>query len=123
MREKRADPEASDTMLVLRIAFDAEVIEWRGPSPFFFAAIPPHHVGEIGEAARSVSYGWGMVPVRATIGVFTFTTALFPRDAGYLLPLKDAVRRKVGVVLGDTARIVLEIHSPSDGLPRPTRAP
>lgn len=107
----------TDKALVLRIAFTATVIEWRGPSPFFFAAVPPGDVAGIREAARSVSYGWGMVPVRATVGTFAFTTALFPRDDGYLLPLKDAVRRRAGLVLGDTADISLEVHVRRDRLP------
>ena len=117
MRDTRADPEATDTTLVLRIAFTAEVIEWRGPSPFFFAAIPPRHVAEIREAARSVSYGWGMVPVRVAIDGFAFTTALFPRDDGYLLPLKDAVRRQAGIVPGEGVRFVMDVHGDHDRLP------
>jgi Domain of unknown function (DUF1905) len=117
MPDHRADPDLFDATPLLRIAFAAEVIEWRGPSPFFFAAIPPDHFADVREAARSVSYGWGMVPVRVTIGGFAFTTALFPRDDGYLLPLKDAVRRRAEVVLGDPADIELEIHADRDRLP------
>jgi hypothetical protein len=50
-----------------------------------------------------------MIPVEAVIGGVTFTTSLFPKDGGYLLPIKDAVRAKVGITADDTIRIGLSI--------------
>ncbi|ALJ11274.1 DUF1905 domain-containing protein [Sphingopyxis macrogoltabida] len=91
------------------IAFDAEIIEWRGPAPFLFAAIPDAHVGAIRYAALSESYGWGVVPVVARIGASDFTTSLFPRDGGYLLPVKVAVQRAEGVRLGDRVAVSLRV--------------
>ena len=81
--------------------FETELFEWRGPAPFVFAAVPEELVGEIGFAARSVSYGWGVVPVCARIGSCSFTTSLFPRDGGYLLPSKLAVQRSAAIGPGD----------------------
>jgi len=89
--------------------FAATVIYWRGPSPYFYAPVPPEHVGAIQRASKLVTYGWGMIPVEAMIGRITFTTSLFPKDGGYLLPIKDAVRTKVGITAGDTIRIGLSI--------------
>ena len=89
---------------MLQLSFQSNIIEWRGPAPFAFAPIPPEHVAPIAQAARLVSYGWGMIPVEAGIGGVRFTSALFPKDGGYLLPLKDAVRRKAGLTIGDTIR-------------------
>ncbi|MET0436660.1 MAG: DUF1905 domain-containing protein, partial [Devosia sp.] len=43
------------------------------------------------------SYGWGVIPVEAVIGGVVFRTSLFPKEGGYLLPLKDAVRRKIDI--------------------------
>jgi hypothetical protein len=91
------------------ISFDAEVIEWRGPSPFYFAAVPDAHIGEIRWAAQQASYGWGVVPVEASIRGVTFRTSLFPRDGGYLLPLKDAVRKPAGIAPGDTLHVHLRV--------------
>jgi hypothetical protein len=88
-------------------SFEAEVIYWRGPSPFFYAPIPPAPAEEIRRIAKFVTYGWGVIPVEATIGVVTFTTSLFPKDGTYLLPLKVAVRRKLDVTAGD--RIAVEM--------------
>ena len=93
------------------IAFEAAVIEWRGPSPFHFAAVPPEHVGELRYAAQMASYGWGVVPVEAHIGAVTFRTSLFPRDGGYLLPLKDAVRRETGIGIGDKVLVRVTVAS------------
>ena len=52
------------------------------------------------------TYGWGVIPVIARIGEIDFETSLFPKDGGYLLPLKVAVTRPQGIRPGDdvTAR-------------------
>jgi hypothetical protein len=77
--------------------FEAEVIHWRGPAPFYFARIPAEISAEIGAFKKSLTYGWGVIPVEAVIDGVRFSTSLFPKDGGYLLPLKDAVRRKIAV--------------------------
>lgn len=76
-------------------SFVAEVIHWRGPAPFYFARLPEEVARKVGEMAKAVSYGWGVIPVEAAIGDITFRTSLFPKEGGYLLPLKDAVRKKI----------------------------
>ena len=93
------------------LSFTAEIIEWRGPAPFFFAAIPVEQVAGVRRAARTASYGWGVVPVAASINGVTFTTSLFPKDGGYLLPIKVDVRRRSGVTLGDRVAVTLTIGS------------
>ena len=42
-----------------QVAFRGPVIEWRGPAPFHFVAVPDEWYGEVREAARIASYGWG----------------------------------------------------------------
>jgi hypothetical protein len=76
--------------------FDADVIHWRGPAPYYFAAIPSETAQQVAELGKSVSYGWGVIPVTATIDGVTFRTSLIPRHGGYLLPLKDKVRAQLG---------------------------
>ncbi|WP_395334898.1 DUF1905 domain-containing protein [Novosphingobium sp. BL-8H] len=90
-------------------AFAGTVIEWRGPAPFFFVAVPANHVGETRYAARMASYGWGVVPVRAVVNGTAFTTSLFPRDDGYLLPLKLAVRKAGAIGLGDRVSVEIQV--------------
>ena len=94
--------------------FEAEVIYWRGPSPFFFAPLPQDAAEDIRKLSRLVTYGWGMIPVTATIGDVDFYTALFPKDETYLLPLKAAIRRKADITAGDliSVRMTLQPASP-----------
>jgi hypothetical protein len=86
--------------------FSGPVVEWRGPSPYLFVAIPEDDSDDIREAARDVVY-WGQVPVIATIGRTEFTTALFPKDGRYLLPVKVAVQRAEGVGEGDIVQVAM----------------
>ena len=84
------------------------MIEWRGPSPYLFVAIPEDDSDDIREAARDVVY-WGQVPVIAMIGRTEFTTALFPKDGQYLLPVKVAVQRAEGVGEGDIVQVAMRV--------------
>lgn len=96
--------------VLVAIDFDGEVIAWRGPAPFVFVAIPDAFAGEIAYAARQASYGWGVVPVEARIGEVAFTTSLFPRDGGYLLPVKAQVQKRAGVCVGDRVAVGLTVR-------------
>lgn len=78
------------------VVFEGVVVEWRGPAPYYFVRIPEDESAHIKEAARGLEY-WGQVPVVARIGDVEFTTALFPKDGRYLLPVKDQVRRSAGI--------------------------
>ena len=62
---------------------------------------------EIRAAARALTYGWGVIPVEVTIGRTTWRTSLFPKDEGYLVPIKDAVRKAEGLAPGDIAEVRL----------------
>jgi hypothetical protein len=96
---------------MLQLDFSAVVIEWRGPAPFVYARLPPEIAEEIAAVKRAASYGWGAIPVTASIGDVTFTTSLFPKDGTYLLPLRVAVRRQVGMTVGDVIEVELRIGS------------
>ena len=100
----------SDEDAVARFRFDAEIIHWRGPSPFFFAPAPADQVEALRQAARLATYGWGVVPVEAAIGGVTFRTSLFPKDGTYLVPIKAEVRRKTNLTAGDTISVELTIR-------------
>jgi hypothetical protein len=93
----------------MEFRFEAEIIEWRGPAPYFYAPVPEHLVEEVRAVARVATYGWGCVPVTVTIGGVEFTTSLFPKDGTYLVPIKVAVRRKTGVTAGDTIAVTMTI--------------
>lgn len=91
------------------LAFEATIIHWRGPPPYLFAPVPDELVGEVKIASRTASYGWGVVPVTAVIGTTEFSTSLFPRNGGYLLPIKVAVQRAEDVSIGDRVQIAMQI--------------
>jgi hypothetical protein len=91
------------------LEFSGEVFHWRGPSPYHFVRVPEDDCEVLQETAAFVSYGWGMIPVTARIGETTWTTSLFPKDGGYLLPVKDAVRRPEGLVVGDVVTVLLTV--------------
>lgn len=91
------------------IVFETVIIEWRGPAPFLFGPVPDEHVGAIRYAAMTESYGWGVVPVVATIGDTRFATSLFPRDGGYLLPVKVAVQRSEQIGIGDRIAVRMRV--------------
>lgn len=91
------------------LEFDAEVIQWRGPAPYLFAVMPEPEVEELSLIAREVTYGWGCIAATGRVGATEFTTSLFPRNGGYLVPMKVAVQRAEGVELGDVVRIWLRI--------------
>lgn len=94
------------------IAFDGDVIEWRGPAPFVFAVVPPDVVDLVHELASELTYGWGVVPAGVTIGTVRWTTSLFPKDGGYLVPLRTAERRRAEVEVGDTVHLTLTFTAP-----------
>lgn len=93
-------------------SFTTTIIYWRGPAPFFYAPLPPAEAERIREISKFVTYGWGMIPVEATINGVTFTTAMFRKNDTYYLPLKDAVRKKAGVTADDVVSIEMTVQPP-----------
>lgn len=92
-------------------SFEAVLFEWRGPAPFLFAAVPDDLVGEIKFAARQVSYGWGVVPAYVRVEGTAFQTSLFPKDGGFLVPVKVAVQRTTGARAGQRLAFELVIEA------------
>jgi len=95
----------------VELRFSGEITYWRGPAPYYFVPVPDPECTALRAAAASVSYGWGVIPVQARIGDTDFTTSLFPKDGGYLLPLKDAVRRAEDVDEGETVAVELTVDT------------
>lgn len=100
----RQDGKAMD------FGFDGEIWYWRGPSPYHFITVPAGDCARLQSLAADVTYGWGMIPVRARIGATEWQTSLFPKDGGYLLPVKDRVRRAEGVDEGDVVGVRFDVE-------------
>ena len=97
----------------MELRFTGEVWYWRGPAPFHFVTAPDDASGALESASALVSYGWGMIPVTARLGDTEWTTSLWPKDGGYVVPLKDAVRRAEDVAEGDTVEVGLDVRADS----------
>ena len=91
------------------LEFEAEVIQWRGPAPYYFVPVPEPLCEDLRVASRDVSYGWGVIPVTVRIGGTSWTTSLFPKDGGYLVPLKDRVRTTEDIAQDDVVEVVLTV--------------
>ncbi len=68
------------------LEFSGDVWHWRGPAPFHFVTVPEEESAQLHELSRSVTYGWGMIPVRARTGGARWTTSLFREDGRYVVP-------------------------------------
>ena len=95
----------------MHLEFSGDVWFWRGPSPYHFVTVPDEECAELEMASALVSYGWGMIPVSARIGTTAWTTSLFPKDGGYIVPIKDAVRKAEGLDVGDTVTIQVDVDA------------
>ena len=91
------------------LEFSGEVWFWRGPSPYHFVTVPDEESAELEATSALVTYGWGMIPVEAHIGSTCWTTSLFPKNGGYVVPLKDLVRNAEGIDVGDMVTVRLEV--------------
>ena len=94
----------------MELTFTSVVIEWRGPAPYYYLPLPEESAEDVHDVRKLATYGWGVIPVAARIGETDFETSLFPKDGGYLLPLKDAVRKPAGITVGDEVTAELTIR-------------
>ena len=107
----------------MELAFRAEAVHWRGPAPYVFVPVPAAESEQIAAVAPLVSYGWGVIPVEVRLGSSRWTTSLFPKDGGYLVPLRVAERRREGVEVGDVVDVRLRLDGLASASParRPRR--
>ena len=94
----------------MQIEFTGTVLFWRGPAPYFFVAVPEGPSRDIKSISHLVTYGWGVIPVRARIGRTEFETSLFPKDGRYLLPLKAVVRKAENLAEGDEVTVRMQVN-------------
>ncbi len=93
----------------MNLEFSGPIWYWRGPAPWYFVTIPPEQSDAIKAMSRVLTYGWGCIPVRVRIGGTEYTTSLFPKDDGYIVPVKASVRKAEGVSEGETVLIRLSM--------------
>jgi hypothetical protein len=93
----------------MNLQFSGEMWFWKGPAPWHFITVPDEESAELEATSAFVTYGWGMVPVSAQIGETGWTTSLFPKDGGYIVPVKAWVRKAERLELGDVVTVRLEV--------------
>lgn len=95
----------------MRLRFTGTIWYWRGPAPFHFVSVPAAEAAMIAEVAPVVTYGWGMIPASVTIGRTTVTTSLWPKDGGYVVPVKKALQDAERLDVDDEVEVTLEIDA------------
>ena len=93
----------------MTIEITGKVWYWRGPAPFYFVTVPQKHARQIKAMEKLVTYGWGMIPATVRIGKTEWTTALWPKDGLYIVPLKAAVRKAEKIEEGDNVKVRLDV--------------
>ena len=91
----------------MELSFTSEMIEWRGPAPFYFIPVPQEQSAQIKSIASAITYGWGVVYTYATIADTTWKTTLMPKDGLYLLPIKNEIR--LGLKLEQAKEIQVQL--------------
>ena len=89
--------------------FEGPVIEWRGPAPFYFVRIPEEESEDMKLAAKGHGVLGPGASRRAHQRRRLHYGALFPKDGVYLLPVKDAVRKKAGIELDQVLTVGLNV--------------
>jgi hypothetical protein len=94
----------------MNIEFNGKIWFWRGPAPWYFVTVPAKQCRDLQAISGSVTYGWGMIPVRVRLGTTAWKTSLWPKDGSYVVPIKASVRKAEKLEEGDTVTIQLEVH-------------
>lgn len=84
---------------------------WRGPAPHYFVSVPEDEALQLKDASKLVTYGWGMIPVSVGIIGLEYDTSLFPKDGGYIVPIRADVRTRLGLEEDQDITISLDIRT------------
>lgn len=95
------------------IEFIGKIWYWRGPAPHHFVTIPAEQSEDLKAIMTLVTYGWGMIPAEVQIGQTAWTTALFPKNGAYIVPIKASVRAEEHLGVGDTVTVRLTVRKTS----------
>jgi hypothetical protein len=96
---------------ILELEVTGELWYWRGPAPHVFVTVPEDLAAAVHAVSALVTYGWGMIPVEVRLSGSAWETALWPKDGGYIVPIRLAVRKAEGLAPGDTVTVRLSIRS------------
>jgi hypothetical protein len=93
--------------------FEAELWLWKGQAPaaWVFLTLPEALATEVKIASLLAPRGWGSVRVEAESEGVRWRTSLFPdrKSESYFLPVKAAVRKQLGVDVGEPITVTLTL--------------
>jgi hypothetical protein len=96
------------------VDFEAELWIWaaRRDDSWTFVSLPVEASDEIRDRAGGQRRGFGSVRVEARVGASIWRTSIFPdsqKTGGYVLPIKQAVRKANALTPGDTVKVTVEV--------------
>ncbi|WP_433378051.1 DUF1905 domain-containing protein [Actinoplanes sp. CA-142083] len=95
------------------VDFEAELWVWeaRRDDSWTFVSLPVDASDTIRELTAGQQRGFGSVKVKATVGLTTWRTSIFPdgKLGVYVLPVKKAVRKAQSIEPGDVVRVTVEL--------------
>ncbi|MFM9835915.1 MAG: DUF1905 domain-containing protein [Methylophilaceae bacterium] len=103
-------------MIDLSFTFTSECWLWHGgKAAWHFITLPKVASEEIkffDENMHEKRRGWGAVRVLVTIGNTTWETSIFPSSElkAYMLPVKEDVRKKEKILVGNKVEVKLKIE-------------
>jgi hypothetical protein len=82
------------------------------PGSWSFVTLPTDVAEDIRDAMVEPPRGFGSVRVRVAVGEERWSTSVFPdkKSGSYVLPVKGAVRRAVGIEEGDPVTVALSLE-------------
>ncbi|MGW5363375.1 DUF1905 domain-containing protein [Actinopolymorpha pittospori] len=95
-----------------QLEFSGEIWQWRGPAPYYFVTVPEKQSLLLRAVSSGISYARGRIRVRAQVGDTERMTSVWPKDGGYVVPLKDAVRNAERLNEGDNLTLRLTLDRP-----------
>ncbi len=94
-----------------RYRFTTKLWIYPGDAAWHFLTIPKKESAEIKANFKTVTRGWGSLPVEVTIQKTSWKTSIFPdkRSGTYLLPVKASVRRAEDLYVDDVVAYTVVI--------------
>ncbi|MEQ8842019.1 MAG: DUF1905 domain-containing protein [Acidimicrobiales bacterium] len=92
-------------------SFSSELTEWDARDDISMALVSvPIDISEDIRDMELPRRGFGSVPVRVRLGTSEWRTSIFPSKTGeYVLPVKQPVRKKEKIGLGDVGNFEIDI--------------
>ncbi len=94
----------------MEIEFSGKMWRYQGPDPWHFVTVPQKQSRKLKKVVRSVSPGWGTIPVQVRIGKTEWKTSAFPEGDHYVVPIKASVRKAEKLAEGRKITVRLEVR-------------